>query len=82
MANRQPTYSAKAVVLSDTANTNIWDGFMLATTAGNVKVTTDLGSDVVFASVPLNTPIPVRVTRIFETLTVGTGVIGLKYNPV
>lgn len=82
MANRQPTYSAITVTADDTALSNVFGGFMLATTSGDVKVTTDLGSDIVFKSVPLNTPIPVRVTRIFATGTTGTGIVGLKYNPV
>jgi hypothetical protein len=43
--------------------------------AGNVKVTTAQGSDVVFTSVPGGTVLPVQVLRVWATGTVATNIV-------
>jgi hypothetical protein len=65
---------AAAVTPSDTVNFTepsvVWIGV-----AGNVKVTTAQGSDVVFTSVPGGTVLPVQVLRVWATGTVATNIV-------
>jgi hypothetical protein len=77
--NYSPTFpmypgDAAAVTLSDTVNfaepSVVWIG-----TAGNVKVTTAQGSDVVFTSVPGGTVLPVQVIRVWATGTVAQNIV-------
>jgi hypothetical protein len=77
--NYSPTFpmypgDAAAVTPSDTVNFStpsvVWIG-----TAGNVKVTTAQGSDVVFTSVPGGTVLPVQVLRVWATGTVATNIV-------
>jgi hypothetical protein len=77
--NYSPTFpmypgDAAAVVTSDSVNFDtpsvIWVG-----TAGNVKVTTAQGTDVVFTSVPGGTVLPVQVARVWTTGTSATNLV-------
>lgn len=77
--NYSPTFpmypgDAAAVTPSDTNNlatpSVIWVG-----TAGNVKVTTAQGTDVVFTSVPGGTVLPVQVIRVWATGTAATNIV-------
>ncbi len=77
--NYSPTFpmypgDAAAVTPSDTNNlatpSVIWVG-----TAGNVKVTTAQGSDVVFTAVPGGTVLPVQVIRVWATGTAATNIV-------
>lgn len=77
--NYSPTFpmypgDAAAVTPSDTVNfvepSVVWVG-----TAGNVKVTTAQGTDVVFAAVPGGTVLPVQVIRVWATGTAATNMI-------
>lgn len=77
--NYSPTFpmypgDAAAVTPSDTVNfaepSVVWIG-----TAGNVKVTTAQGSDVVFTSVPGGTVLPVQVLRVWATGTVAQNIV-------
>ena len=77
--NFSPTFpmypgDAAAVTPSDTNNlatpSVIWVG-----TAGNVKVTTAQGSDVVFTAVPGGTVLPVQVIRVWATGTAATNIV-------
>lgn len=76
--NFSPTFpmypgDAEAVTTSDTVTFNpsvIWIG-----TAGNVKVTTAQGTDVVFTSVPGGTVLPVQVIRVFAIGTAATNIV-------
>jgi hypothetical protein len=43
--------------------------------AGNVRVTTDQGSDVTFTGVLSNTTLPVRVKRVWSTGTTATNIV-------
>ena len=71
-----PMYPGDAAVVtpSDTNNfpaaSVIWVG-----TAGNVKVTTAQGSDVVFTAVAGSTVLPVQVIRVWATGTAATNII-------
>jgi len=77
--NYSPTFpmypgDAAAVTPSDTNNLRepsiIWVG-----TAGNVKVTTAQGTDVVFTAVPGGTVLPVQVIRVWATGTAATNMV-------
>jgi hypothetical protein len=77
--NYSPTFpmypgDAAAVTPSDTNNLRepsiIWVG-----TAGNVKVTTAQGTDVVFTAVPGGTVLPVQVIRVWATGTAATNIV-------
>lgn len=77
-ANRQSTYSGVTVTPHDT-NANVYEGFMVYTTAGDVAITTDLGSAITIKSVPLDTVIPIRTTLIKSTGTTAAGILGLRF---
>lgn len=83
-----PGVDAETAVQSDTVNLattasagvpsqpycyrGIWVGG-----AGNVKVRTLKGNDVVFASVPAGTLLPIACVRVFSTLTTATSLVGI-----
>lgn len=79
----QQSYRGVVQTASDTVNiadagvAKVALGFMLFTTAGDVAVITDNAETVTFKSVPLNTVIPIRCTRIKATGTAGTGLLAL-----
>lgn len=77
--NFSPTFpmypgDAEAVTPSDTTNFStasvVWVG-----TAGNVKVTTAQGSDVVFTAVPGGVVLPVQVIRVWATGTAASNIV-------
>jgi hypothetical protein len=77
--NYSPTFpmypgDAAAVTPSDTVDlatpSVVWVG-----TAGNVKVTTAQGTEVVFTSVPGGTVLPVQVIRVWATGTAATNIV-------
>ena len=77
--NYSPTFpmypgDAAAVTPNDSVNFStasvVWIG-----TAGNVKVTTSQGTDVVFTSVPGGTVLPVQVLRVWATGTSATNIV-------
>lgn len=77
--NYSPTFpmypgDAASVTPSDTVNlatpSVIWVG-----TAGNVRVLTAQGSDVVFTAVPGGTVLPVQVIRVWATGTAATNMV-------
>ena len=45
--------------------------------SGDVRITTIDGDDVVFASVPAGTVLPVQVKRVWSTNTTATNIVGL-----
>lgn len=72
--------SAKAVLLSDTALSNQWDGFRNGdATAKNIRVTVAVsGEDMIFANVQAGQIIECPVTRIYSSNTTAVRVEGLK----
>lgn len=45
--------------------------------AGNVRVTTVRGDDILFSGVPAGTLLPIQVTRVFATNTTATLIVAL-----
>ena len=77
--NFSPTFpmypgDAAAVTPSDTNNLRE-PSVIFVGTAGNVKVTTAQGSDVVFVAVPGGTVLPVQVIRVWATGTAATNIV-------
>lgn len=77
--NYSPTFpmypgDAAAITPSDSVNFStpsiVWVG-----TAGNVKVTTAQGTDVVFTSVPGGVVLPVQVLRVWANGTAATNLV-------
>jgi hypothetical protein len=75
---------AAAVTPSDTVNipsvsggTNDEGCILYIGGAGNIKVLTIGGDEVVFASVPAGTTLQVRVRRVFATGTAATNIVAL-----
>lgn len=46
--------------------------------AGDLRVLTVQGNDVVFPAVPAGTILPIRVQRVFATNTTATNIVGLQ----
>ena len=79
-------YRAAAVTPSDTAtipNVATQDGkgnngcLLYVGGAGDVKVTTAGGDDVIFTGIPAGSFIPVQVLRVFVTGTTATNIVAL-----
>jgi hypothetical protein len=75
MTNRKPRYRIKAATLHDTNTVSPTpDGLVVITTAGDVVITNEEGSDLTLKSVQLNTVLPFGYTRIKNTGTTAVGV--------
>lgn len=72
-----PMFPAGAVsaTLSDTTNLQAPSVVYVGGTAGNVKVTTANGDEIVFGSVQAGSILPVQVARVWATGTTATGII-------
>jgi len=68
--------NAEAVTPHDT-NPNDFESLYVGG-AGNVRVLTEGGQDVVFSGVPAGTVLYVRVKKVFATNTTATLIIGLR----
>lgn len=71
-----PMYPGDAATITPNDSVNfatpsiVWVG-----TAGNIKVTTAQGTDIVFASVPGGVVLPVQVLRVWATGTAATNLV-------
>jgi len=76
---------AAAVTPSDTVNipyvggdgTTVWPCVLYIGGAGNIRVLTEGGDDVVFNSVIAGSTLPVNVVRVFATNTTATNIVAL-----
>lgn len=69
---------AAAITLDDDADTNVFDALYVGTGGAALKVTTALGNDVTFGNVESGTVIPLRVTRVFDTGTGCSNIVGFR----
>ena len=74
-----PMYPAGAVsaTLSDTTNMPHPCVLFVGGTAGNIKVTTANGDEIVFGNVQTGTVLPVQVIRVWSTGTAATGIVAI-----
>lgn len=72
---------AAAVTPSDSSDLNDGNVGLYVGSAGDVRVTTTHGSDVVFQSVPAGAVLPVCVRRLWATGTTASRIIELWYEP-
>jgi hypothetical protein len=72
-----PMYPAGAVsaTLSDTTNLRNPSVVFVGGVAGNVKVTTANGDEIVFGNVQAGAILPVQVVRVWSTGTTATGLV-------
>ena len=75
MAHNRPYRDAVAITPSDTAQSNTFEDVYVGGT-GDVKVTTEAGTDVTFKSVPVGFRLNIRVIRVFSTGTTATLMVG------
>lgn len=58
-------------------NTNNWPCVLYVGGAGNIRVMTAGGDDIVFSAVPVGTFLPVQVIRVYATNTTATNIVAL-----
>jgi hypothetical protein len=51
-------------------------GFRVGTTAGDVRVTTEKGTDIIITNVQSGETVPLAIQRVWETNTTAEGIIG------
>lgn len=68
---------AVLVTPSDVANLPNAAFFLYIGGAGNVRVTTIGGDDIVFTALPVGTILPVQVLKVWSTNTTATLIVGL-----
>jgi len=81
MANIQyadPAQDAVAVTPSDTTELSPIARSLYIGVEGNIKVTTEAGSDITFVGVTAGSILPVRCRRVFSTGTTATDIIALE----
>ena len=72
-----PAQDAAAVTPSDTAELSPVARSLYVGGAGDVKVTTEAGTDVTFSGALAGSIIPVRCRRVFSTGTTATNIVAL-----
>lgn len=76
-ANAGPAESFFAITPSDTVNFSFFVRGIYVGGAGDVVAVTEGGSAVTFTAVPAGTILPIRASRVNNTSTTGTALVGL-----
>ena len=72
----EPAYDAASVTPSDTTRIGGVRGLYIGG-AGDVKITTEGGSDITFSGVVAGSILPIRATRVYATGTTADNIIAL-----
>lgn len=72
----EPAYDAASITPSDTTRIGGVRGLYIGG-AGDVKITTEGGSDITFAGVVAGSILPIRATRVYATGTTADNIIAL-----
>jgi hypothetical protein len=73
----QPAEHAFAITVHDANDEDVVTRALYVGGTGDVKVATRGGEDVTFVAVPAGTILPIRVTRVWDTGTDASDMIGL-----
>lgn len=72
----EPAYDAASVTTSDTTRLGGVRALYIGG-AGDVKITTEGGTDVTFTGIAAGSILPIRATRVYATGTTATDIIAL-----